>query len=223
MTRSRPENRRFAVSRARTGRDRRVDSSSPREPPRPRLGLPKRQPQPRTPRGHGPSWRWPCSAGRQLQPPVAELPPFTRRLACPVAWTAAPSASSALAGRWRRSRLPRRGGRRTSSVAWRPAGRRAGGRLAGGRSGREVGKTWEETARRGARLADRADPHALFACAGAPGAPQGAGFCLGPPAPVSARAGEKRVSGGRLGRFFGAGAKKKRLGKACWGRGWRCF
>ena len=50
----------------------------------------------------------------------------------------------------------------------------------------------------------------LFACAGAPGAPQGAGFCLGPPAPISARAGEKRASGGegRLGRFFGAGAAK---------------
>ena len=48
----------------------------------------------------------------------------------------------------------------------------------------------------------------LFACVGAPGAPQGAGFCLGPPAPVSVRAGEKRASGGRLGRSFGAGAAK---------------
>ena len=51
----------------------------------------------------------------------------------------------------------------------------------------------------------------LFACAGAPGAPQGAGFCLGPPAPVSARAGEKRASGGVTGPFFW-----RRRGKNAW-------
>ena len=92
------------------------------------------------------------------------------------------------------------------AAGWEASGREIGGR--NGENGREVGEKREETAGRGARLADRADPRALFACAGAPGAPQGAGFCLGPPAPVSARAGEKRASRGRLCRFFGAGAAK---------------
>ena len=101
-------------------------------------------------------------------------------------------------------------------------GRRAGGSLAGGRkrmeegrraSGREVGEKRQETAGRGARLADRADPHALFASAGSPDAPQGAGFGLGSPAPVLARAGEKRASGGATGPFF-----RRRRGKNAWGQ-----
>ena len=36
-------------------------------------------------------------------------------------------------------------------------------------------------------------------------APQRAGFGLGPPAPISARAGENWALGGATGRFFGAG------------------
>ena len=54
-----------------------------------------------------------------------------------------------------------------------------------------------------------------------PGAPQRARFGLGPPALFSAQAGENRAPGARLGRFFGAGAKKM-SGKAFLGRGWRC-
>ena len=98
------------------------------------------------------------------------------------------------------------------AAGWEASGREIGGRK--GENGREVGKKREETAGIGAGLADRADPRALFACAGAPGAPQGAGFCLGPPAPVSARAGENGLLGGRLGRFL-APARQKRLGRAC--------
>ena len=85
-------------------------------------------------------------------------------------------------------------------AGWEASGREIGARK--GENGREVGEKWEETVGRGARLANKADPRALFACVGAPGAPQGAGFCLGPPAPVSARAGEKRASRGATGPFF---------------------
>ena len=41
-----------------------------------------------------------------------------------------------------------------------------------------------------------------------PSAPQHAGFGLGPPAPISARASEKGPLGARLGRFFGVGGRK---------------
>ena len=92
------------------------------------------------------------------------------------------------------------------AAGWEASGRENGGRK--GANGREVGEKQEETAGRGARLADRADPHTPFRLCRRPGAPEGAGFCLGPPAPISARAGEKRASGGRLGRFFGADAAK---------------
>ena len=80
--------------------------------------------------------------------------------------------------------------------------------MAGGRraSGREVGEKRQETAGRGPRVTDRADLRVLFACAGSPSAPQGAGFDLDPPAPVLARAGEKQASEGMTGPFFGAGA-----------------
>ena len=73
-------------------------------------------------------------------------------------------------------------------------------------------KKREETVGRGARLADRVDPRALFACADAPGASQGAGFGMGPPALVSARGGEKEVSGGATGPFF-----QRRREKFAWG------
>ena len=41
-----------------------------------------------------------------------------------------------------------------------------------------------------------------------PSAPQRAGFGLGPPAPISARAGENGPLEARLGRFFSAGGRK---------------
>ena len=134
---------------------------------------------------------------------------------------AAPSASSASAGPRRQSRLPPRAAWRTSSAAWRASSRRAGGglagereRMAGGRraSGRDAREKRQETAGKGPRVASRAGPRAFFACAGSPSAPQGAGFGLGPPAPVLARAGEKRASGGATGAFFW-----RRRGKIAWG------
>lgn len=61
------------------------------------------------------------------------------------------------------------------------------------------------------RVADAAGPRLFRAKtvrSAPPGAPQRAGFGLGPPALFSAQAGENQAPGTRLGRFFGAGAKK---------------
>ena len=61
------------------------------------------------------------------------------------------------------------------------------------------------------RVADAAGPRLFRAKKVRPapsGAPQHVGFGLGPPALFSAQAGENRALGARLGRFFGAGAKK---------------
>ena len=105
------------------------------------------------------------------------------------------------------------------AAGWEASGRENGGRKE--EYGREVGKTREETAERGARLADRADPRALFACAGAPGAPRASGsawVCQHQIRPEPAKNG---LLGGDW-VIFSAPARQKRLGRACWGRGWRC-
>ena len=69
------------------------------------------------------------------------------------------------------------------------------------------------------RVADAAGPRLFRAKTVHP--PQRAGFGLDPSALFSAQAGENRAPGARLGRFFGAGAKKS-PGEAFLGRGWRC-
>ena len=65
------------------------------------------------------------------------------------------------------------------------------------------------------RVADAAGPR-LFAPKtirpAPPSDPQRAGFGLGPPAPISARAGEKRASGGATGPIFWRRRPKSRLG-----------
>ena len=61
-------------------------------------------------------------------------------------------------------------------------------------------------------VADAAGPRRFRAKNDSPGAPQRAGFGLGPPAPISARAGEKRAPGGVTGPIFWRRRSKNRLG-----------
>lgn len=91
------------------------------------------------------------------------------------------------------------------------AGEREG--MAGGRraSGRDAREKHQETTGKGPRVAARAGLRAFFTCAGSPSAPQGAGFGLGPPAPVLARAGEKQAFEDATGPFFW-----RRRGKIAW-------
>ena len=72
------------------------------------------------------------------------------------------------------------------------------------------------------RAADAVGPRLFRAKTVRPGAPQRAGFGLGPPALFSAQAGENRAPGGATGPIFRCRRKKKRLGRPSWGRGWGC-
>src|SRR4051812_20134411 len=143
---------------------------------------------------------------------------------------AAPSASSASAGPRRQSRLPPRAAWRTSSAAWRRlegeregVWREKGGewREDGERVGEMRGKKRQQTTGKGPWVASRAGPRAFFACAGSPSAPR---------APGSAWVRRHQfwpepAKNGLLGRYWGVflvPARQNRLGRACWGRGWRC-
>ena len=93
------------------------------------------------------------------------------------------------------------------------SGRGFGGRKGenGGRKASEQERCEEKASRNGGKRPSgrrQGGPTRLFRLCRLPKRPQGAGFGLGPPAPVLARAGEKRASGARLGPFFGAGAAK---------------
>ena len=82
--------------------------------------------------------------------------------------------------------------------------------MAGGKEqmGGEWGKAGNER-RKEALDSPTGRTHAPFSLVPAPpGISQGTEFGLGPPAPVSARVGEKGLLGTRLGRFFSAGAAK---------------
>ena len=62
------------------------------------------------------------------------------------------------------------------------------------------------------RVASKEGPRLFRAKNDSPDAPQHAGFGLGPPAPISARAGEKRAPGGVTGPIFWRRRSKNRLG-----------
>ena len=157
-----------------------------------------RKTQPRAPRCRGPSWLSPGSALHSAFDRPGGFVGGALGFLC-FGWATAPVAVAAARGMAYFFGGMAATGRRARGGLAGERGRMAGGRRASGRDAREKR---QQTAGKGPRVASRAGPRAFFACAGSSSAPEGAEFGLGPPAPVLARAGEKRASGSATGAFF---------------------